>query len=124
MVAQTWLEAATFPQTTDAQEVVAELKREGFSEQEISVIYTDAGHTIKAGMITGAVWGGVFGALWGLLFPPIGLLVVAGPILGVFLSGAGLAAAGAVTVAALDGLIPALIYLGLARAVSSSVGER
>ena len=37
MVAQTWLEAATFPQATDAQEAVAELKREGFSEQDISV---------------------------------------------------------------------------------------
>ncbi|TMD57693.1 MAG: hypothetical protein E6I93_02335 [Chloroflexi bacterium] len=124
MVAQTWLEAATFPKAEDAQAAVAELKREGFSEQQISVIYTDAGHTIKAGMITGAVWGGVLGALWGLLFPPIGLLVVAGPILGVFLSGAGLAAAGAVTVAALDGLIAALIHLGMPEEIATQLGER
>lgn len=124
MVAQTWLEAATFPQPRDAQDAVAELRREGFSEQDISVIYTDAGHTIKAGMITGAVWGGVLGALWGLLFPPVGLLVVAGPILGAFLSGAGLAAAGAVTVAALDGLIAALIHLGMPQEVATNLGER
>ena len=124
MVAQTWLEAATYAQQDDAQAAVADLRREGFTEQDISVIYTDAGHTVRAGMINGAVWGGVLGALWGLLFPPIGLLVVAGPILGVFLSGAGLAAAGAVTVAALDGLIAALIHLGMPREIATSLGER
>src|SRR5437660_9150880 len=124
MVAQTWLEAATFPKAEDAQAAVAELKREGFSEQQISVIYTDAGHTIQAGMITGAIWGGVLGALVGLLFPPVGLLVVAGPILGVFLSGVGLAAAGAVIVAALDGLIAALIHLGMPREIATRLGER
>ena len=102
LVAQTWLEAASYPQATNAQDAVRELRRAGFAEQDISVLYTDAGHTIRAGMINGAVWGGVLGALWGLLFPPIGLLVVAGPILGEFISGIGIAAAGAVTVAALD----------------------
>jgi uncharacterized membrane protein len=124
MVAQTWLEAATYPQATEAQAAVADLRREGFTEQDISVIYTDAGHTVRAGMINGAVWGGVLGALWGLLFPPVGLLVVAGPILGIFLSGAGLAAAGAVTVAALDGLITALIHLGMPREIATRMGER
>jgi hypothetical protein len=124
MVAQTWLEAATYAQQTDAQAAVAHLRREGFTEQDISVIYTDAGHAVKAGMISGALWGGVFGALWGLLFPPVGLLVVAGPILGVFLSGAGLAAAGAVTVAALDGLITALVHLGMPREIATRLGER
>ncbi len=53
MVAQTWLEAATYPQATDAQAAVAELKREGFEEQDISVLYTDTGHTIRAGLING-----------------------------------------------------------------------
>ena len=124
MVAQTWLEAATYPQAIDAQAAVAELKREGFDEQDISVLYTDAGHTIRAGMITGAVWGGVLGALVGLLFPPVGLLVTAGPILGVFLSGVGLGAAGAVTVAALDGIIAALIHLGMPREMATRLGER
>lgn len=124
MVAQTWLEAATYPDETDAQAAVAELKREGFGEQNISVIYTDAGHTVEAGMINGAIWGGVLGALVGLLFPPVGLLVTAGPILGVFLSGVGLGAVGAVTVAALDGLIAALIHLGMPREIATNLGER
>lgn len=124
MVAQTWLEAATYPNQADAQAAVAELRREGFGEHQISVIYTDAGHTIQAGMITGAIWGGVLGALVGLLFPPVGLLVTAGPILGVFLSGVGLGAATAVTVAALDGLIAALIHLGMPREMATSLGER
>src|SRR5947209_11378202 len=124
MVAQTWLEAATYPDETDAQAAVAELRREGFREQDISVIYTDAGHTVEAGMINGAIWGGVLGALVGLLFPPVGLLVTAGPILGVFLSGVGLGAVGAVTVAALDGLIAALIHLGMPREIATRMGER
>jgi hypothetical protein len=124
MVAQTWLEAATYPQAADAQAAVAELRREGFEEADISVLYTDAGHTIRAGIINGALWGGVLGALWGLLFPPIGLLVAAGPILGEFISGVGLAAAGAVTVAALDGLIAALIHLGMPREIATGLGER
>src|SRR5258708_12930438 len=97
MVAQTWLEAATYPQAADAQAAVAELKREGFDERDISVLYTDTGHTIQAGLINGAVWGGVLGALGGLLFPPAGLLGTAGPILWVFPPGVGLAPPRAVT---------------------------
>jgi hypothetical protein len=124
MVAQTWLEAASYANATDAQAAVRELRQAGFEERDISVIYTDAGHTIRAGMISGAVWGGVLGALWGLLFPPIGLLVVAGPILGEFISGIGIAAAGAVTVAALDGLIMALVHLGMPREIATRLGER
>ena len=124
MVAQTWLEAATYANATDAQAAVRELRQAGFDEQSISVIYTDAGHTIRAGMISGALWGGVLGAFVGLLFPPVGLLVTAGPILGVFLSGVGLGAAGAVTVAALDGLITALIHLGMPREIATRLGER
>src|SRR6266516_6538529 len=95
MVAQTLLEVATYP-----------------------------GHTVQAGMINGAIWGGVLGAFVGLLFPPVGLLVTAGPILGVFLSGVGLGAVGAVTVAALDGLIAALIHLGMPREIATNLGER
>lgn len=124
MVKQTWLEAATYPNPIDAQAAVAELRQKGFTEQEISVLYTDVEHTVQAGMITGALWGGVLGALVGLLFPPAGLLVAAGPILGVFLSGVGLAAAGAVTVAALDGIIAALIHLGMPREIATNLGER
>jgi hypothetical protein len=124
MIAQTWLEGATYAQTTDAQAAVADLRRQGIGEQQISVLYTDAGHSIRTGMITGAVWGGVLGAFVGLLFPPAGLLISAGPILGVFLSGVGLGAAGAVTVAALDGLIAALVHLGMPREMATRLGER
>ena len=124
MVTQTWLEAATYPQAADAQAAVAELRREGFTEPEISVLYTDAGHPIHAGMINGPLGGGVRGVLWGLLFPPVGLLVAAGPILGVFISGVGLGAAGAVTVAALDGIISALIHLGMPKEMATRLGER
>jgi hypothetical protein len=123
MVSQIWLEAATYPNEADAQATVSELKQAGFTDPDISVIYTDAEHAVQAGMINGAVWGGVFGALWGLLFPPVGLLVATGPILGVFLSGVGLAAAGAVTVAALDGLISALVHLGMPREIATNLGE-
>src|SRR5947208_16547660 len=104
MVAQTWLEAATFSQAADAQAAVAELRQEGFAESDISVVYTDAGHAIQAGIVNGAVWGGVLGALLGLLFPPIGLLIAAGPIVGVFLSVVGVGGAVAVSVAALGWL--------------------
>ena len=69
MVTETGIIAAAFPNAKDAQEAVLALKQRGFSEQDISVLYTDAGHTIRAGLLGGAVWGGVFGGLFGLLFP-------------------------------------------------------
>jgi predicted N-acetyltransferase YhbS len=47
MVAQIWLEAAAYPNPKDAQAAVAALRREGFEEQEISVIYTDAGDIVN-----------------------------------------------------------------------------
>src|SRR5258708_37980427 len=72
---------------------------------------------------------GLYGAAcleveWACSSPPAGLLVTAGPILGVFLSGVGLGAAGAVTVAALDGIISALIHLGMPREMVTLLGER
>jgi len=124
MVAETRLIAAAFPNTRDAQEAVMNLRLHGFPEQDISVLYTDAGHTIRAGLLSGAVWGGVLGALFGLLFPPVGLLIAAGPIAGVLASAAALGAAGALTVGALDGIIAGLIQLGLPREMATSLGER
>ena len=59
MVAETRIIAAAFPNAADAQAAVQELKQRGFSEHDISVLYTDAGHTIRAGLLSGAVWGGV-----------------------------------------------------------------
>ena len=124
MVAETRIIAAAFPNAADGQAAVQELKQRGFSEHDISVLYTDAGHTIRAGLLSGAVWGGVLGAVFGLLFPPVGLLVAAGPIAGVLASGAALGAAGALTVGALDGLISGLVQLGLPKEIATGLGEQ
>jgi hypothetical protein len=123
MVAETRLVAAAYPAHLDAQTVVKELREQGVEESEISIIYTDAGHRIKAGLLSGAIWGGAMGAFLGLLFPPVGVLVVAGPIVGELLSGAGLAAFGAITVGAFQGVITALVQVGLPREMATKLGE-
>jgi hypothetical protein len=124
VVAQAWLEAAAYPNPEDAQAAVTDLRAHGFDEDQISIIYTDAGHNIKAGLISGAIWGGVLGALFGFLFPPAGLLVAAGPIMGVLASGATLAAAGALTVGSLSALVAGLIQLGMPEEIATEMGER
>jgi hypothetical protein len=118
------LVTAAFPRAEDAQAAVADLKNGGFDESEISVVYTDTGHAAKAGLLTGAVWGGVLGALFGILFPPLGLIIAAGPIAGVLASGAVVGAAGALTVGALDALIAALVQIGLPKELATGLGER
>ena len=123
MVTQIWLEAAAFPNQADAQAAVSELKSNGFDETAISILYTDTGHTARAGAITGAIWGGVLGALFGFLFPPAGLLIAAGPIVGVLASGATLAAAGALTVGSLSALVAALVQLGMPEELATNLGE-
>ncbi len=123
MVAQTFLVAATYPKPADAQAAVKDLKAAGWAEGTISVLYTDPGHTIKAGLIDGAIWGGVLFGLFGLLFPPVGLLVASGPILGVLASGIGGAAVGAATVGGLEALVVALAQLGMPKEVATRIGE-
>ena len=123
MVTETRIIAAAYPSTADAQSAVMALRQHGFSEHDISVLYTDAGHTIRAGLLNGAVWGGVLGALFGIFFPPAGLLVAAGPIAGALASGATLGVAGALTVGALEGVIAGLVHLGLPQDVATSFGE-
>lgn len=125
MVAQTeiLLIAAAFAQPRDAQDAVTELKQGGFTEHDISVLYTDAGHTIRAGLLNGAIWGGALGAFFGLLFPPIGLLIAAGPVAGILASGAVTGVAGALTVGALEGIISGLVQLGLPHEVATSLGQ-
>ncbi|HLH72722.1 MAG TPA: hypothetical protein VKX96_05505 [Chloroflexota bacterium] len=123
MVAETRIVAAAYPHHGDAQAAVRELRDAGFPEDAISIIYTDPGHLIKAGLVDGAVWGGVIGGLVGLLFPPVGLLIVAGPIVGALTSGATLAAAGAMTVAALEGVIAGLVSLGMPQDVATRLGQ-
>ena len=63
------------------------------------------------------------GALFGFLFPPAGLLIAAGPIVGVLASGATLAAAGALTVGSLSALIAALVQLGMPEELATNLGE-
>jgi hypothetical protein len=125
MVTQTDIRivAATFPRAEDAQAAVQELQQRGFAEQDISVLYTDAGHTVRAGLLSGAIWGGVLGAFFGLLFPPAGVLIAAGPIAGVLASGAAVGAAGALTVGALDGLIAGLVHLGMPKEIATGMGQ-
>lgn len=123
MVAITKLVAAAYPNPEDAQAAVRELREGGLTEKDISVLYTDAGHTIKTGLIDGAIWGGVIGGMFGLLFPPVGLLIVAGPIVGALTSGVEIAAVGAVTVAALEGVIAGLVHLGMPRDLATRLGE-
>ena len=124
MVAETRIIAAAFPNAADAQATVLGLQQHGFSQHDISVLYTDAGHTIRAGLLSGAVWGGVLGALFGLLFPPVGLLVAAGPIAGALASGAAVGTAGALTVGALDGIIAGLVQLGLPKEMATGLGQQ
>jgi len=123
MVAETRILAAAYPNHADAQAAVAELREAGFAEEAISILYTDAGHLITAGLVDGAVWGGVIGGLVGLLFPPAGLLIVAGPIVGALTSGASLAAVGAITVGALEGVIVGLVSLGMPHDVATRLGQ-
>lgn len=123
MVTQTWLEAAAYPNQADAQAAVRELRNNSFDEQSISILYTDAGHTIKAGAINGAIWGGVLGALFGFLFPLAGLLITAGPIVGILASGATLAAAGALTVGSLGALVAALVQLGMPEEIATDLAD-
>ena len=121
MVTETRIIAAAYPNAADAQAAVLALKQHGFSEHDISVLYTDAGHSIRAGCSAGPL-GRCIRALFGLLFPPVGLLIAAGPIAGVLASGAALGAAGALTVGALDGLISGLVQLGMPKETATELG--
>jgi hypothetical protein len=104
------------------RETVEALKREGFRDQDISVVFPDRDesknfaveHNTKApegataGGVTGVVAGGVLGWLAGvgmIAIPGIGPLLAAGPIV------AALAGAGAVGVA--GGLVGALVGMGV-----------
>ncbi|MFN8533806.1 MAG: hypothetical protein U0556_09685 [Dehalococcoidia bacterium] len=123
MVSTTQLVAAAFPHKEDAQNAANDLKAHGFDESSVSVLYTDAGSTVTAGAIDGAIWGGIFGGLFGLLFPPVGLVVAAGPLLGILGAGAAGAALGAVTVAGLEALVSALVQAGMPEETATRFGQ-
>jgi uncharacterized membrane protein len=122
-VSETYLEAAAFPTHEDAQSAVKAIRDAGVPEEQVSVLYTDLGERVKAGAISGAVWGGVLGGLIGLLFPPVGLLVAAGPIAGVLTSAASMAVTGAVTVGTFSAVANALMQLGMPEDVATELGN-
>jgi uncharacterized protein (TIGR02271 family) len=114
---------AIFNDRAEAQRAIAELKRAGFSDNEIGVTArggdTDGGHTLdtgkgethaKQGAIAGVSAGAGVGALWGLgilagVLPAIGPAIAGGTLAAILSS----AAAGAATA----GLAGALIGLGI-----------
>jgi hypothetical protein len=103
---------------TQAESIVDRLKRTGFSNQDISVLFPDKRgtkdfaheHNTKApeGATTGASAGGVVGWLAGigaLAIPGVGPLIAAGPIMA--------ALSGAAVGAAVGGVTGALVGMGI-----------
>ncbi len=123
MVSETVLVAASYEQPADAEAAVKELGGAGFEEGDISLLYTDKGHLAKEGLVTGAAFGGMLGGLVGLLFPPSGLIVAAGPVLGTLASSLAGAGATAVTGGALYALTNTLIQVGMPKEMAGRFGE-
>jgi uncharacterized protein (TIGR02271 family) len=106
-----------FPSRPEAERAVAELKRAGFKDDEISLIGKDEkgvtraeGNKAGAGAATGAAVGAGAAALTSLgitfgVIPVVGPVLALGPLAAALLSAAGGAAAG--------GLIGALVGLGI-----------
>jgi hypothetical protein len=105
-----------FPSRSEAERAVAELKRGGFTAEQISLVgkhdegHVDNGNMADTGMVTGAAIGAGTAALvsLGLTFgviPVIGPILAMGPLGAALLSAAGGLGAG--------GLIGALIGLGV-----------
>jgi hypothetical protein len=113
------LVAAAFPKPDEAEAAVRELGQAGFGQGDISLMYTDPGRVTEQGLLHGALFGGVIGGLVGLLFPPLGIIIAAGPLLGPL--AAGLAGAGTLAVAgaALGGLTNGLLALGMPREMAT-----
>lgn len=123
MTSESILVAAAYEKTDKAEDAVRDLGQAGFGQRDISVMYTDRGHVTEQGVISGALFGGLVGGLTGLFFPPLGMIIAAGPILGSLaaaISGAGL---GAVTVGAVSGLGASLIQMGMPKEIAGRFGE-
>jgi len=123
MVSESVLVAAAFERAEDAEAAVKELGQAGFGQGDISLVYTDTGHVTEQGIVRGAVFGGVIGGLVGLLFPPLGMVIAAGPILGSLASAISSAGFVAVAGAALNGLVSALVSLGMPQDMADRFGS-
>ncbi len=123
MPSETILVAASFEKSEQAEAAVADLGKAGFGQGDISLMYTDRKHVVEQGVMSGVLFGGVVGGLVGLLFPPAGIIVAAGPILGAVASA--LSSAGVVAVAggALSGLSSALVQAGMPHDIATQFGE-
>lgn len=110
---------AVFHSHAEAQQAVRDLKKAGFTDEQIGIVAKDLdgsyqeqteGNMAGEGAAVGAVGGLGVGALWGLgivagVLPAIGPVIAGGVLAAVAASAAGTAAAG--------GLIGALIGLGI-----------
>ncbi len=122
MVTESTLIVASYEQPADAEATVKELGAAGFASADISLLYTDKGHVAREGLIQGAAFGGMIGGLVGLFFPPAGIIVAAGPILGTLASGLAGAAGTAVTGGALFALTDTLVQIGMPKDVADRFG--
>jgi hypothetical protein len=122
MTTESMLVAAAYEKPEDAEAAVRDLGAAGFGQGDISLLYTDKGHLAKEGLVQGAVFGGVVGGLVGLLFPPAGIVVAAGPILGSLASAIVGAGTVAVAGAALYALTNTLIQIGMPKEMADRFG--
>lgn len=122
MTTESILVAASYEQPADAEAAVKDLDAAGFASGDISVLYTHKGHVAKEGLIQGAAFGGMIGGLVGLFFPPAGIIVAAGPILGTLASGLAGAAGTAAVGGALYALTDTLVQIGMPRDMADRLG--
>ncbi|MGH2584168.1 MAG: hypothetical protein ACRDJE_04580 [Dehalococcoidia bacterium] len=122
MTRESILVAAAYEHPSDAEAAVAELGTDGYGKGDVSLLYTDRGHLAEQGLISGALYGGVIGGLVGLLFPPLGIVVAAGPILGSVASALVTGATVAVAGGALSALVSALLQIGMPKEMADRFG--
>ncbi len=125
----TTITSGIFPNRSQAELAINQLKDHGVSDSDISCVYRDhegdvkdsqTGEKVGSGAAVGATTGAVIGTIAGLvvangILPGIGTLFVAGPLAGALgLTGAAATTvAGAATGAAAGGLIGGLSQLGV-----------
>ena len=122
MTTESMLVAAAFPNPHNAEAAVRELGGAGFGEGDVSLMYTDPRNVTREGLVSGALFGGVIGGLVGLLFPPLGVIVAAGPLVGTLASAIAAAGTTAVAGAAITGLANALLALGMPQEMATRFG--
>jgi uncharacterized membrane protein len=127
-----------FTDRADVEDLVDQLKDEGFHPQDMSIVmrhadeeggYETSGDVATgtvSGLTTGAIIGGIAGVIAATVLPGLGALFIAGPIATALGLGGAAAttAAGAITGAAAGGLIGALSSLGLSEDDAKKYEER